>query len=86
MSRRVVDPTGLAGGDEEDSGPSAFLLLWPSLGKKYVCLLQVYHTPETPMFASSNPIDREMHWEMNPRGEVSLGGLQFVARMKLFAQ
>lgn len=50
MSRRDVEPTGLPGGDEEGFHPSA-LLLCPSLGKKYVWLLQV--------FASSNRIHRE---------------------------
>ena len=75
MSRRAVEPTGLPGGDEKDSAPSPPLLLCPSLGKKSVWLLQVCHTPETPVFASSNPIHREMYWETNPRGEVSLGGL-----------
>lgn len=75
MSRRAVEPTGLQGGDEKDSAPSSLLLLCPSLGKKYVWLLQVYHTPETPVFAFSNPIHRQMCWETSPRGEVSLGGL-----------
>lgn len=75
MSRRAMEPTGLPGGDEEDSDTSALLLLCPSLGKKYVWLPRLYHTPETPVFASSNPIHREMCWETDPRGEASLGGL-----------
>lgn len=56
MSRRPTKPTGLPGGDEEDSDPSALLLLCPLHRKKYMWLLQAYHTPETPVFASSNPM------------------------------
>lgn len=74
MSRRAMEPTGQPGGHEEDSDPSA-LLLCPSLRKKPVWLLQVYHTPEMPMFASSNPIHRETCWETDPRGEFVMGRL-----------
>lgn len=75
---------GLPGKGEEDSFPLICSDFAPHLGRS-VYMLQAYHTYETSVFASSNPMPREMGWETHPRGEVSQGGLQLITRMKLFS-
>lgn len=84
MGRGWGEPMGLPGKGEEDSFPLICSDFAPHLGRS-MYMLQAYHTSETPVFASSNPMPREMGWETHPRGEVSQRGLQLITRMKLFA-